>query len=44
MAVMGIGSGTSKMVYNNSGGESSSMGYIDAKVDRRPTRKGGNLA
>ena len=32
------------MVYSNSGGESSSMGYIGAKVDRRPTRKGESLA
>jgi hypothetical protein len=39
----GIGSGTAKMVYSRSGGERSSIGNIDARVDSSVIRVGANL-
>ena len=36
----GIGSGTAKIVYNKSGGERSSIGNIDARVDNNVVRVG----
>lgn len=38
----GIGSGTAKIVYNKSGGERSSIGNIDARVDNKVIRVGVN--
>ena len=38
----GIGSGTAKMVNNRSGGEKSSIGNIDARVDNKVIRVGVN--
>ena len=38
----GIGSGTDKMVYNRSGGEKSSIGNIDSRVDSKVIRVGVN--
>lgn len=42
--VRGIGSGTSRIVYNKSGGERSSMGNIADKMVRRVVRVGPNRA
>ena len=39
----GMGSGTPKMVNNKSGGEKSSIGNMDAKVDSKVIRVGVNL-
>ena len=38
----GIGSGTAKMVNNKSGGEESSIGNIDVRVDNKVIRVGVN--
>ena len=38
----GIGSGTTKMVYNKSGGERRSIGKIEARVDNKVVRVGVN--
>lgn len=43
-AVRGMGSGTSRMVYNKSGGERSSIGNTSDKMVRRVVRVGPNRA
>ena len=38
----GIGRGTSRMEYSKSGGDTSSMGYIDERVEMSEFRSGGS--
>lgn len=44
MGVSGIGKGTSRIVYNRSGGERSSMGKIADNVVKSVVRVGGKRA